>query len=97
MLQGLCHTKSFKKLVTHIKYSNIDYYVHLHTFTYTGKKRKQCGQCSACSRENCGQCSSCKDMPKFGGPGRKKQCCELRRCLATTINHLNTKEHVSDT
>ena len=20
-------------------------------------------------------------MPKFGGPGRKKQCCELRKCL----------------
>ena len=23
-------------------------------------------------------------MPKFGGPGRKKQCCKLRRCLNST-------------
>ena len=23
-------------------------------------------------------------MPKFGGPGRKKQCCKLRQCLNST-------------
>ena len=33
-------------------------------------------------------------MPRFGGPGRKKQCCELRRCLATDANHSSTKENV---
>ena len=38
------------------------------------------------AHENCGQCSSCKDMPKFGGPGCKKQCCELRKCLVTDVN-----------
>lgn len=25
-------------------------------------------------------CRNCKDMPKFGGPGRKKQSCLGRRC-----------------
>ena len=25
-------------------------------------------------------CINCKDKPKFGGPGRKKQCCVKRKC-----------------
>ena len=23
----------------------------------------------------------CKDKPKYGGPGKRKQCCELRKCI----------------
>lgn len=29
---------------------------------------------------DCGICIFCKDKPKFGGPGKRKQCCELKKC-----------------
>jgi len=50
------------------------------TFT-VGKKRKRCGHCSGCTQEDCGSCKCCLDMRKFGGNGKKKQCCVKRRCL----------------
>ena len=43
-------------------------------------KRKRCGSCDGCRRPDCGVCVLCKDKPKFGGPGKRKQCCELRKC-----------------
>ena len=43
-------------------------------------KRKRCGVCEGCTRLDCGICIFCKDKPKFGGPGRRKQCCELKKC-----------------
>ena len=56
-----------------------------------GIRRKRCGKCSAGVRPDCGSCTFCKDKPKFGGAGKKKQCCALKRCQAfssseTTIN-----------
>ena len=44
------------------------------------KRRRRCGKCVGCTRKECGHCRNCKDMPKFGGPGRKKQSCLARRC-----------------
>ena len=44
-------------------------------------RRKNCGNCNGCLAENCGHCEYCKDMPKFGGPGIKKQRCIRRQCL----------------
>ena len=32
-------------------------------------------------RGDCGECIPCKDKPKFGGPGVRKQGCEMRRCV----------------
>ena len=29
----------------------------------------------------CGECNHCKDMVKFGGTGKSKQACVLRKCL----------------
>ncbi len=46
------------------------------------KKRKRCNECSECKKEDCGSCHTCKDMLKFGGSGRKKQCCQYRKCRA---------------
>lgn len=43
-------------------------------------RRTRCGVCDACQRPDCGQCKHCKDMVKFGGSGRSKQCCIERRC-----------------
>ncbi len=33
-----------------------------------------------CQRSDCGTCVFCKDKPKFGGPGKRKQCCEKKKC-----------------
>ena len=44
-------------------------------------RKRRCNQCHGCLAIDCGNCSNCKDKPKFGGPGRKKQCCITRKCL----------------
>ena len=45
------------------------------------RQRHHCGNCLGCAREeDCGECVFCVDKPKFGGPGVKKQKCELRWC-----------------
>ena len=52
--------------------------------------KNKCGQCNNCKRANCGSCSSCQDMPRFGGPGKMKQACNLRKCLASVYTVSNT-------
>uniref|UniRef100_A0A8B9RKZ2 Lysine-specific demethylase 2B n=1 Tax=Astyanax mexicanus TaxID=7994 RepID=A0A8B9RKZ2_ASTMX len=51
------------------------------------RRRTRCRQCAACVRTECGQCHFCKDMRKFGGPGRMKQTCILRQCIAPMLPH----------
>ncbi|XP_064200104.1 lysine-specific demethylase 2A isoform X2 [Anguilla rostrata] len=46
------------------------------------RRRVRCKRCEACLRTECGDCNYCRDMKKFGGPGRLKQTCVLRQCLA---------------
>ena len=48
-------------------------------------RRKRCGVCEVCQQADCGKCKSCRDMVKFGGTGRKKQCCEERRFVSSAI------------
>lgn len=55
--------------------------------TITGRKRKRCGVCEGCQATDCGNCKFCRDMLKFGGPGKKKQCCEYRHCLNPADKH----------
>lgn len=45
-----------------------------------GPRRMRCGVCEACLMQDCGSCTSCKDMVKFGGSGKSKQCCKERKC-----------------
>ena len=47
----------------------------------SGQRARPCGECQNCLRKECGECSNCVDMPKFGGPGIKRQRCSERRCL----------------
>ena len=48
----------------------------------TVKSRKRAyGTCAGCKSEGCGKCGSCLDIKKFGGPGRKKQKCNGRKCV----------------
>uniref|UniRef100_A0AAY4BSL5 [histone H3]-dimethyl-L-lysine(36) demethylase n=1 Tax=Denticeps clupeoides TaxID=299321 RepID=A0AAY4BSL5_9TELE len=49
------------------------------------RRRVRCKSCAACVRPECGDCAFCRDMKKFGGPGRLKQTCVLRQCLAPTL------------
>ncbi|XP_035196450.1 lysine-specific demethylase 2B isoform X14 [Oxyura jamaicensis] len=46
------------------------------------RRRTRCRKCEACLRTECGECHFCKDMKKFGGPGRMKQSCIMRQCIA---------------
>ena len=39
----------------------------------------QCN-CSGCLSKDCGCCKFCLDMPRFGGPGKKKKRCIERAC-----------------
>lgn len=43
-------------------------------------RRTRCGICEACQQTDCGKCNFCRDMVKFGGSGRSKQSCALRKC-----------------
>ena len=55
-------------------------------FETTGKLAKTqrtlgCGTCTGCTTTtDCGKCKMCLDKPKFGGPGKQKQRCILRKC-----------------
>ncbi|CAG5116109.1 unnamed protein product, partial [Candidula unifasciata] len=49
------------------------------------RRRTRCKQCEACTRTECGECTFCKDMKKFGGPGRMKQTCISRQCMAPIL------------
>uniref|UniRef100_A0A8C5Q0D5 [histone H3]-dimethyl-L-lysine(36) demethylase n=1 Tax=Leptobrachium leishanense TaxID=445787 RepID=A0A8C5Q0D5_9ANUR len=51
------------------------------------RRRVRCRKCQACTQRECGTCHYCKDMKKFGGPGRMKQSCMLRQCLAPRLPH----------
>lgn len=51
------------------------------------RRRTRCKKCEACLRADCGECHFCKDMKKFGGPGRMKQSCISRQCMAPILPH----------
>ncbi|CAD5121051.1 DgyrCDS9592 [Dimorphilus gyrociliatus] len=48
-------------------------------------RRVRCKKCEPCTRTDCGECHFCKDMRKFGGPGRMKQTCISRQCMAPLL------------
>ena len=46
-----------------------------------GVRKRRCNVCENCMIPECGECNHCKDMVKFGGTGKSKQACVLRKCL----------------
>ncbi|KAL8580311.1 hypothetical protein ACOMHN_030935 [Nucella lapillus] len=52
------------------------------------RRRTRCKKCEPCTRSECGECNFCKDMRKFGGPGRMKQTCVSRQCMAPILPHM---------
>ena len=49
--------------------------------------------CDACQAPDCGKCTNCKDMVKFGGTGRGKQACKLRRCPNMAVEDAELSEN----
>ena len=49
------------------------------------KRSRRCGQCVGCKSKECQKCSACLDMTKYGGPGKKKQCCINRHCTGKCL------------
>nr|CAD7420139.1 unnamed protein product [Timema poppensis] len=47
-----------------------------------GPRKRRCGVCEVCQQPDCGSCAACKDMLKFGGTGRSKQACVVRRSVS---------------
>ena len=43
--------------------------------------RMPCKICQACIAPDCTKCEFCVDMIRFGGPGRLRKPCKLRKCL----------------
>ena len=48
-------------------------------------RRTRCGVCEKCQQPDCGKCNACRDMVKFGGSGRAKQCCTERRLVKRPV------------
>ena len=48
-------------------------------------RARSCKQCEPCCRDDCSECVHCKDMPKFGGVGKMKQCCLTKQCIAPIL------------
>ena len=44
-----------------------------------GKRMRRCGQCAGCRIQDCGKCRTCRDKVKFGGLGKQKQICTLKK------------------
>ena len=53
---------------------------HLLKINTAQRKRARCGHCVGCTANDCGRCGNCMDKPKFGGPGKRKKACALRKC-----------------
>nr|CAB3263665.1 ZF(CXXC)-4 zinc finger protein [Phallusia mammillata] len=58
-------------------------------------RTSRCKVCAACMAPNCGKCSNCRDMPQFGGSGRKKQGCQARKCIYKSF-YQKSSEPVND-
>uniref|UniRef100_A0A7R9JX08 [histone H3]-dimethyl-L-lysine(36) demethylase n=1 Tax=Timema genevievae TaxID=629358 RepID=A0A7R9JX08_TIMGE len=54
------------------------------------RRRVRCRKCEPCLRSDCGECSHCADMVKYGGPGRMKQTCVMRKCLQPMFSPTST-------
>ena len=72
-------------------------YIYIGVNSCSGRKRaRRCGECSNCKRDDCGTCMYCSDMKKYRGPGKKKRCCLLRKCLQPTqSSHVLTNEDLA--
>ena len=52
-----------------------------------GQKRKKIAcTCPGCLAKDCGSCKFSLDMPKLGGPGKKKKKCIERACQNKSAN-----------
>ena len=62
----------------------------------TPQRRTRCGICEACQQTDCGKCNPCRDMVKFGGSGRTKKSCVLRKCPNLIVQVADDDDELSD-
>ncbi|RWS24845.1 lysine-specific demethylase 2A-like protein [Leptotrombidium deliense] len=83
-------SKDFTSNVNHCKTSSINGSIQSNKNSSSDssrRRRTRCKKCESCLRADCGECHFCKDMKKFGGPGRMKQSCIARQCMAPVLPH----------
>ncbi|XP_023241204.1 DNA (cytosine-5)-methyltransferase 1-like [Centruroides sculpturatus] len=66
------------------------------TKSHSTPRRKRCGVCEACQLPDCGKCNACQDMIKFGGSGKGKQACLLRKCPNMAVQDAEAEDAESD-
>lgn len=89
-IKGSIGKLNIEVLQTYMHTNLSKYYSNIQFWHVAGKKRRRCGQYSGCKQKDCGSCKCCLDMKKFGGTGRRKQCCVKRRCLHPSQVHICT-------
>ena len=80
---GVKHDKTFKKTSKSSKKSSKNEFIYspIKSEKPTRVSRVPCKICQACIAPECTKCEYCADMIKFGGPGRIRKPCKLRKCL----------------
>ena len=59
-------------------------------------RRKRCGFCKTCQQKDCGKCNCCRDMVKYGGRGRSKKSCVLRKCPNMAVQVTDDDDELID-
>ena len=63
-----------------VLYSCLNFH-NVYYINSVAKGKLPCGYCENCLlKSDCGKCKMCLDKKKFGGPGKKKQRCMMRKC-----------------
>lgn len=62
----------------------------------SAQRKRRCGVCEICQQPDCGKCKACKDMVKFGGTGKAKQCCINRRCPNLAVQQADENAESQD-
>ena len=82
---GIKNDKGYSKLKSKSskKQRNDYFYSPLKEGSFKPAKpvRVPCKICQACIALNCTKCDFCLDMIRYGGPGRLRKPCQLRKCL----------------
>ena len=78
---GIKNEKGFAKLKSKMKRKSDNLYSPIKSEKVRKPVRIPCKICQACIRPDCATCLHCRDMIRYGGPGRLRLPCQLRKCV----------------
>ena len=78
---GVKNDKTFKKSKSSKKSKNEYIYSPIKGAKPTKVSRVPCKICQACIAPDCTNCEFCLDMIRYGGTGKLREPCKLRKCL----------------